>query len=231
MPRSLPASSPDAAFATASTMLYDALVRQSRGAAIYSRTKVAGDPLYRVAVARIAPGSTLLDVGGGFGTVALLHALVHGGRQERTVVDWDERKLALGEAAAQTLGLPVRFVRGDVHELPLHAHDEVICADVLHYVTADEQDRLLDRMAALLRPGGQLLVRDMDRGLGWRSGLTWIQERLSLLLTISRGAGVHARDSGELVRRLEARGLAVQVEANYGSTPFANVLVLARRPA
>ena len=60
--------------------------------------------------------------------------------------------------------------------------DTVLLVDVLHYVSIEEQDAILDRAAAAVRPGGRLLVREADTERGLRS--------LATLLSPTYGSGV-----------------------------------------
>jgi SAM-dependent methyltransferase len=188
------------------------------------RTKLLGDPVAKL-VAEHASGS-LLDVGTGRGQVALLLLLL--GRVSRVHgIDWDAGKIAAASRAAE--GLDASFARGDARTAPFEPADTVLLVDVLHYFTVPEQNAILDRAAAAVRPGGRILVREADAGAGWRSVTTLWEERVFTLLRVNRGERLRFRAPGELVARLEAAGLACEVRPAWAGTPFSNVLVVGRR--
>lgn len=218
-----------AALSVGTATLFRAFHRHSRATAYYSRAKGRADPIYLEALVHLRPDATVLDVGGGQGILSLLHALVHGGGQRRTVIDWDGRKLELGRRVAEDLDLPLAWIEGDVREADLPEHDAIACVDVLHYAPRAEQDLLLIRLADRLAAGGTLLIRDVDGGLGWRSRMTWLQEKFSLFFQISLATELHMRPAGEIADVLTGQGLEVSIQPAWGRTPFANVLILAHR--
>lgn len=92
----------------------------------------------------------MLDAGGGKGRVAAL-ALARGARRAVTA-DFSPAMLAGAR--------PRERVAADVRALPFRdgAFDVVVCALVLGHVA--DLDRALDALAAVLRPGGRLLISD-----------------------------------------------------------------------
>jgi SAM-dependent methyltransferase len=188
------------------------------------RTKLLGDPATEL-VARFASG-TLLDVGAGRGQLSLLLLFlgrvssVHG-------IDWDARKVAAAVRAAE--GLNAAFVCADARDAPFPPADTVLVVDVLHYFTVQEQDAILARAAAAVRPGGLLLVREADADAGWRSAVTLWQERIGTLLRLNRGERVRLRPARELATRIEAAGLRCEQQSAWGRTPFSNVVLVGRR--
>ncbi len=202
----------------------------------YLRTKLLADPAARL-VADIA-GETaggfgaVLDIGTGRGQVALvllelgLASSVHG-------IDWDAAKIADARRAIPAETARPRptanFTVGDLREAAFEPADTVLLIDVLHYFAQNEQDTILDHAAAALRPRGRILVRDADPRRGWRSLVTWIEEKVFTLLRFNRGERVRFRSAGEIAARLEATGLRCTVRSAWGRTPFSNVLVIGER--
>jgi SAM-dependent methyltransferase len=89
------------------------------------------------------------------------------------VLAWDASGAAVRAAAARNAALPnVRVGRGAIPgDWPAGQFDLVVFSEVLYYFPGDELDRVLDRGAASLRPGGSLLavhwrhpVADYPRG-------------------------------------------------------------------
>lgn len=196
----------------------------------YVRTKLLGDPVARM-IADIegdAPGvlGEVLDIGTGRGQLPIL--LVELGRATRARgVDWDEVKVEAGNKAAA--GLAVELSQGDARTAACEPADTVLLIDLLHYFTVEEQDAILSRAAAAVKPGGRILVREADTERGWRSAVTLLEERVFTALRWNRGERVKLRPAREIVERLELQGLRCEVRPAWGRTPFANVLVLGRR--
>jgi len=198
----------------------------------YVRTKLLGDPVAKMiaGVEGDAPGALgeVLDIGTGRGQLPIL--LLELGRATRARgVDWDEAKVEAGNEAAE--GLPVELVQGDARTAAWDAADTVLLVDLLHYFTIDEQDAILARAAAAVRPGGRILVREADTERGLRSAVTLLEERVFTALRWNRGERVRFRPAREIVERLSLQGLRCEVRPAWGRTPFANVLVIGRRAA
>ncbi len=173
----------------------------------------------------------VLDVGTGRGQLPLI--LLELGRATSVHgFDWDADKIAAAQAAAaEPPALDARFEVADMtdRETAYPPADTVLLVDVIHYLTIEQQDRVLARAAAAVRPGGRLLLREADSERGWRSAVTLAEERLFTFLRFNRGAQVTFRPAREIVARLEDAGLSCRVEPAWGSTPFSNVLIVAHR--
>lgn len=203
----------------------------------YVRTKLLGDPVARL-VADVE-GETagalgeVLDIGTGRGQLPIL--LVELGRATRARgVDWDAEKIAAGvEAAAASpeggAPLAIDLSRGDARTADYAPADTVLLIDLIHYFTIAEQDEILRRAAAAVRPGGRLLVREADTERGLRSAVTLLEERVFTALRFNRGERVRFRPAREIAARLEEAGLSCEVRPAWGKTPFSNVLIVARR--
>jgi uncharacterized protein (DUF2062 family)/SAM-dependent methyltransferase len=203
----------------------------------YLRAKLLGDPAARVLadLAAATPGGfgALLDIGTGHGQIPLL-LLELGGASSAHGVDWDGQKIASAEQAAAADGAPAVaavFTRSDLRTASFEPADTVLLIDVLHYFALGEQDAILDRAAAAVRPGGRLLLRDADTQRGWRSWMTLAEERVFTLLRFNRGERVCFRPALATAARLEAAGLRCTVRPAWGRTPFSNVLVVGQKKA
>jgi 2-polyprenyl-3-methyl-5-hydroxy-6-metoxy-1,4-benzoquinol methylase len=197
------------------------------GAFYYVVGKLRTDPCTQ-AVARRAPLGEVLDLGCGRGQLAVL--LLESGAASRVRgMDSDATKVAFAERAA--VGLRARFTHEDVRAAAVEAADTVLLVDVLHYLGRAEQDALLERAARLVRPAGRLLVREVTTGLGLRTWVTVLAERIATAVGLNRGAHLVFRDvAREIVPILEANGMACTIEQCWRGTPFGNVLLVARRP-
>jgi uncharacterized protein (DUF2062 family)/SAM-dependent methyltransferase len=207
----------------------------------YVRTKLLGDPVARL-IADIegdAAGALgeVADIGSGRGQLVMV--LLELGRATRAWgVDWDAAKVEAAQRAAAAgeddLGpraaLDATFEAGDARAARVPEADTVLLIDLLHYFRIEEQDALLRRASAAVRPGGRLLVREADTERGLRSFATLLEERVFTALRFNRGERVKLRPAREIAALLEAAGLRAEVLPAWGKTPFSNVLVKGTRP-
>lgn len=198
----------------------------------YVRTKLLGDPVARMIADVEGEGEgtlgEVLDIGTGRGQLPILLVELHRATRARGV-DWDGEKVEAGNRAAA--GLDVTLSQGDARKADYPPADTVLLIDLIHYFTLPEQDEILRRAAAAVRPGGRLLVREADTDRGWRSAVTLLEERVFTAVRFNKGERVRFRPAREIVGLLEAGGLGCEVRPAWGKTPFANVLVIGRRPA
>ena len=139
--------------------------------------------------------------------------------------DWDAAKV--GDANAAARGLEASFTRGDVREHAIPPCDTLLLLDVLHYLTDVQQEALVLRAAAAA--ASTIVVRELDPDRGWRSFTTRVQEAVTTSFGYNRGERVRVRPIADVVRPLEQAGFSVRVLPSWGSTPFANVAVIATR--
>lgn len=223
----------------------------------YVRLKLLGDPVARlitdIAGDRPAALGEVLDIGTGAGQLPIL--LLELGRASQVRgLDWDRAKiddaLRARDGSSVVIGaaphhesssergavsavprLAAEFWCSDAREGALGEADTVLLIDLLHYFRIEEQDAILRRAAAAVRPGGRLLVREADTERGWRSSVTLIEERIFTALRFNRGERVRFRPVREIVALLEDLGFTCEMKAAWGKTPFSNVLIISRRRA
>ncbi len=194
----------------------------------YALLKYRLDPCYRALCARIPVGAHVVDLGCGLGMLAVALAELGGAR--RTLgVDWDGEKIAAGQQAAADLPA-VTLQRGDLRQHELPPCDVITLVDVLHYYEPAVQTQVLQRAAAALRPGGQLLIRETDPERRGAVRLTRFIERLMVRLGWNRGPNVHYRPLPELHAELRELGLFISQLELAGATHPGNVLICARKP-
>jgi len=117
----------------------------------------------------------------------------------------------------------------DLREATLPGADAAVLLDVLHYLPAAAQEDLLARVAATLSPRGILLIREPDAAGGRRFTVARIQERLGALCRRDWRQSFCYHRAEDWRRLLQRLGLAVTVSPMAKGTPFANVLIEARR--
>ena len=218
----------------ASSGAADALRRAAsryRDAGRFARTYVAMklrlDPVYADLLALTAGErfGDVVDVGCGRGQLGVL-LLEAGGATSVLGLDWNDAHLRQGEKAAE--GLAFRAARQDLmRDASVPAADTVVLVDVLYQLDTAAQARLLRAAAAGAR--GRVLVRTADPARGLRSAVTHGLEVLGRRTWPHAGARVNARPVDEIAAVLAASGLAVELAPCWRGTPFANVLLVARR--
>jgi len=173
-------------------------------------------PLLRVAD-RVPPGGTLLDIGAGHGVFAVLVrdrvARVFG-------VEPDLRKV-----------LPVagcRFVAG-YDDVIRGSFDVITIIDVLYKIPMAEWDALLARIAARLKPGGTLIVKEMDPTERLKNRWNRLQEAAASALGLTLGESFSYEAPADFTARLKRHGFArVDVERIDAWYPHPHLLYVAR---
>jgi len=207
----------------------------------FAHGKLGLDPVFRHLLSRglIAPGAHVLDIGCGQGLLAsLLRTADAAAARGDWPADWAAAPRGTRVTgielmprdvgrATQALGDTATFLCGDMRTTPFPPSDVVVILDVLHYIDLAEQNRVLERVRAALRPHGRLLLRigDASSRRGFRNS-QWVDA----IVTFVRGhrvPPVFGRPLAAWTIKLEALGFHVQAVPMSQGTPFANVLLVA----
>jgi len=132
----------------------------------------------------LAPGTSVLDVGCGPGTITVdLARRVAPGR----VVGVDRAEVVIGLARAERAETPVEFATGDVTALPFDDGTfDVVHAHQLLQHLADPVGALRE-MARVCTPGGVVAARDADfAAMAWFPADPGLDEWLALYETVAR---------------------------------------------
>jgi uncharacterized protein (DUF2062 family)/2-polyprenyl-3-methyl-5-hydroxy-6-metoxy-1,4-benzoquinol methylase len=220
----------DSRFLKMTQELQRGFLTTGRMAAGFAKGKSAGDPVYKKVLGYAEQATSFIDIGGGQGLLSILIAGFYP-HVDVTVADYDLRKLDAGAKAARALGLKnIRFVSEDVFAAEqVSKCDLIACIDVLHYQPVEDQIKLVSKMANALPIGGQLVIRDMDGDRALRTFFTVLQERMSLLFSLTIASQIVPRSGRDLVSQLEAEGFRVTTETAWGVMPFSNTLFIARK--
>ena len=217
-------------------------LKAGRYAWYYARGKLRYDPVFFSLLRRglLPDRGDLLDLGCGQGI--LLSLLKAAKEQYEAGVwsrDWPAPPLNLGSrgielserrvrAARLALG-DVRVDQGDLRTFDLPPCSAITILDVLFYLTREEQQRLLDKTAGALEPGGLLLVRETDAGGGFSFAMSRWSERFAAALRGEFRQRVRYRGAAEWTAELEGRGFSVESQPMSEGTPFSNTLFVARK--
>jgi SAM-dependent methyltransferase len=193
----------------------------------YVRGKLRRDPAYAriMALGREAPLGAVLDAGCGGGQLGV--ALLEAGFAT-SVLGFDINPALLARATRASEGLPMRVEARDLSRPgALPACDTLLLIDVLYQLETAAQAALLEAAAASARR--MIVIRTADPARGWRSLLTRTLERMTRRVWPHAGATVNARPPSAMAATLSARGFACELAPCWTGTPFANVILIARR--
>jgi len=200
----------------------------------FVRGKLCHDPVYAYLISNpawIPRTGPLLDLGCGRGILMTLLseagklALIPSMEMPLCGIDLRPNDAA---AAKLALGREAEIAVADVRAATLPACEAVVLLDLLLYLTAEEQEVLLRRVADTLPGGGVLIMREADAGAGLRFRATRTAERLCALARGHFRQRYHYRSEAEWRSLLETLGFSVETVPMSEGTPFANVLFIAR---
>ena len=151
---------------------------------------------------RLGPGSRLLDIGCGWGSLTLYAAGHHGARV--TALTLSEQQHAHVTARAAELGLAGRVdvQLRDYRDVPAQGgYDAVGTVEMGEHVGKETYPAFARLLHAHLRPGGRLLVQQMSRRDRAPGGGAFIETYIA--------PDMHMRPVGDTVSLLEDAGLEV----------------------
>ncbi|MPY89004.1 MAG: DUF2062 domain-containing protein [Luteitalea sp.] len=209
----------------------------------FARGKLRNDPVYREVLCGgwLPSGGTLVDVGCGQG---LMLALLADARQEMDEGQWPETlpppprfdglvgielRRRVARIAQRALEQDATIIQGDVRNTLPCENRVVICFDVLHLMSAEDQDRVLAGVGRALEPGGMLVVREADAAGGWRFQMVRAGNWLKAIAIGRWRQRFHFRSADDWRACLERHGLVTDIQPMGHGTPFANVLLRATR--
>ena len=172
----------------------------------------------------------LLDLGCGLGLLA--HALrLDGQAMSYRGVDNDISKISRATVVASKATLKsVQFEVVDLASGPPAHQGSVAILDVLQYLDADAQRRLLADVIAMLRPGARLVIRTALGDASRRGQTSRITDRLANVIGWMQSRPKCYPNADAMRAQLAEAGLASTFSPLYGNTPFNNWLIVASRP-
>ncbi|SHJ21656.1 cyclopropane-fatty-acyl-phospholipid synthase [Nocardiopsis flavescens] len=146
-------------------------------------------------------GSRLLDVGCGWGSLALHAARVHGARVSAVTLSAAQRDHVAARVREEGLEDSVEVELRHYREIDREGFDAVAAIEMGEHVGRDEYAPFARRLWSLLRPGGRLLVQQMSRGSDHPGGGPFIERYIA--------PDMYMRPLGETVGLIEDAGLEV----------------------
>jgi SAM-dependent methyltransferase len=217
--------------------------RAGRFAWHFARGKLKADPVFIALFERnlLPERARLLDLGCGQG---LLASLLLAARTLHEAGLWPPdwappprldgvRGIELMPAdvarARRALAERAEIIEGDIRRTDFGIADAVVVLDVLHYLAYPDQETVLRRIRNALTPRGVLLLRvgDAEAGLPFLASL-WV-DRVATFLRGHRLPALYCRPLRAWRSLLEDLGFSVEALPMSKGTPFANVLLAARK--
>jgi len=168
---------------------------------------------------------TILDIGCGFGLFSLYYAhllpeaRLHG-------IDLNARRVRTATEAARRLGLTnATYAVGDARGYrAIEACAAAYMLDIVHHIPPETVAPLLGELHKALRPGGVLLVKDVDTRPAYKR---WFTHALDLLMS-PRGV-IHYWPAEALQALLQRTGFHVVRHLMVDVLPYPHVLFVCRK--
>jgi len=170
--------------------------------------------------ARIAPGATVVDLGCGTGTLALLIKAAQ--PTARVIgVDIDAKILDIARAKIARAGVEIELRQGLVQDVGLEpgSVDRALTTLVLHHLTSEEKLGALRALHAALRPDGELHVADFGPPHNLLMSLVSAPFRF-----FDGHARTNANFSGEMPEIIRQAGFGDVAERGHRMTPFGSLV-------
>ncbi|MCC7123318.1 MAG: class I SAM-dependent methyltransferase [Acidobacteria bacterium] len=180
----------------------------------FANAKLRSDPIYAQTLCEdvLASGGTLVDIGCSQGLMlALLAEARCETAAEASLPRFEhligvEVRAAVAQQAREALGNEATILEADATTAPLPACDAVLIFDVLHLLSPEQQWALLKTVAAALRPGGTLLVREANPHGGAGFAIVRTVNRLKRMMGGDRHGRLTFRDVPGWVRLFRDAG-------------------------
>jgi cyclopropane-fatty-acyl-phospholipid synthase len=123
----------------------------------------------------IRPGQRVLDIGSGWGGLALYLASECGADVTGLTLSVEQHKVAVRRAAAAALSDRVRFYLRDYREEPGH-YDRIVSVGMFEHVGINHYSAFFAKLKSLLTPNGIALLHSIGRKDGPGSTHPWIRK-------------------------------------------------------
>jgi cyclopropane-fatty-acyl-phospholipid synthase len=108
----------------------------------------------------LSPGCRLLEIGTGFGALAIEAAERHGARVDTTTISEEQRRLATERVRLAGLGERVRVLARDYRDLR-GSYDRIVSVEMIEAIGAAQYPQFFERVGSLLVPGGRVVLQSI----------------------------------------------------------------------
>ena len=154
--------------------------------------------------ARLKPGQSVLDVGSGTGSLAIVAKRAVGPSGSVSGVEPSPPMLARARHKARRAGLNIEFVEGVAESLPFPdgRFDVVLSTVMLHHLGRAARPVAVAEMKRVLNPGGRLLVVDFTGARNGKGPLLHFHRHghvdPQVLVDLVSGSGLRVVDTGSV---------------------------------
>lgn len=126
----------------------------------------------------LKPGDWVLDIGCGWGGLALFMAREYGVHVTGLTLSEEQLRVAQQRAKDEKLDSQVEFVLQDyrLHEPAEGAYDAIVSVGMFEHVGRPQYDTFFDKVSALLKPDGRSLIHTIGRTGAPAVGSPWIRK-------------------------------------------------------
>jgi len=154
--------------------------------------------------------TVLLDLGCGYGLFLAL-AKIANPKLHVIGLDLSEIKISAARRAFDASKYPVQLAVIDISDFPEQSVDVITIIDVLYLVPIDQWNGILRKCFECLKPGGRLLLKEMNRSITWKFVLLYFEETIAVkILGWTLGQSFTFPEPEETRRYLEQAGFAVE---------------------
>lgn len=143
----------------------------------YVRIKVKMEKSYQFFDSLILSNASITNIGCGYGTLDYMLTMLSPNRQILGI-DYDEDKIDVANASFLKKD-NINFIYANALEYDLPQSDVVILCDILHYMSLNDQQLLIEKCANSLNQDGFLIVRDANTDKKKGQKLTSLSELFS----------------------------------------------------
>lgn len=106
-------------------------------------------------------------------------------------------------------------------------YDVVLICDAMHHFAADDHAEVIRSVTTRLRPGGTLVIKDLDSGPAWKYHWNRVHDRI-----VAGPDPIWCRPPAEMAALVTEAGLTVEraERIDHALTPYAHYLIRAVRP-